>query len=123
MKRSTVLTALVSAAAMLVGVSRATPPKAVPASPSRSFEFTSVIHVPALPAGSKQLRMWIPLPYEGAAGHQSISQLKIDSPVKYRVSREGHTATAAPISTSRQRRRRRPSIFEFRFMPRGTRIA
>ena len=30
-----------------------------PNSPSRSFEFRSVVHVPAMPAGSKELRLWI----------------------------------------------------------------
>ena len=54
--------------------------------PSRSFEFTSVVHVPAMPVGSKELRLWIPLPYEET--YQSISDLKIESPFSYRIERE-----------------------------------
>ncbi|MFY9804985.1 MAG: transglutaminase domain-containing protein [Candidatus Acidiferrales bacterium] len=54
--------------------------------PSRSFEFTSVVHVPALPGGSSELRMWIPLPY--LEQYQTISDLTITSPVAYRIDRE-----------------------------------
>jgi transglutaminase-like putative cysteine protease len=54
---------------------------------SRSFHFESVVHVPELPAGTHELRLWIPLPYEDA--YQSISGLRIESPVKYRIRREG----------------------------------
>ncbi len=56
------------------------------APPSRSFEFTYVVHVPALPAGSHAMRMWIPLPQ--TAAHQRISEVHIDSPVLYRIGRE-----------------------------------
>jgi len=34
-----------------------------PASEARSFQFTSVTHVPAMPQGSHQLKIWVPLPY------------------------------------------------------------
>lgn len=86
MRRSVFLTALVSAAALLVGGSRAVPKKADSAVPSRSLEFSYVIHVPALPSESHELRLWVPLPYEDA--HQSVSNLKIESPVKYRIEHE-----------------------------------
>jgi transglutaminase-like putative cysteine protease len=59
-------------------------PQSVP--PSRSFEFNQVVHVPALPDGSKELRLWIPIPYEES--DQPISDLKIDSPVPSRIERE-----------------------------------
>ncbi len=39
-----------------------------------------------MPAGSKELRLWIPLPYEET--YQSITNLKIESPVSYRIARE-----------------------------------
>lgn len=54
--------------------------------PSRSFEFASIIQVPAMPADSKELRLWIPLPYEET--YQSISDLKIESPVSYHIEHE-----------------------------------
>ena len=60
---------------------------AEPAStPSRSLRFTSVVHVPALPSGSHELRLWIPLPYENR--YQSISHLRIESPLAYRAEEE-----------------------------------
>ena len=86
MRRAKSLTALVSAAALLAGLSLAASRKAVPEVPSRAFQFTSVVHVPALPAGSRALKLWLPLPYEDA--HQSVTQLTITSPVPYRLERE-----------------------------------
>jgi transglutaminase-like putative cysteine protease len=53
---------------------------------SRSFEFTYVVHVPAMPAGSQALRIWIPLPQTGE--HQRISDLHVDCPVRYRTGRD-----------------------------------
>jgi transglutaminase-like putative cysteine protease len=54
--------------------------------PSRSFEFKYVVHVPALPAESHELRLWVPLPYEDS--YQSISRLRLDAPVAHEVRRE-----------------------------------
>jgi len=65
--------------------SRAASPSSSSAA-SRSFEFTSVIHVPALPPGSRRLRIWVPLPYEDGA--QKISDLRVFAPVEYRVERD-----------------------------------
>ena len=56
------------------------------AAPSRSFAFTYVVHVPALPAGSHAMRIWIPVPQ--TAEHQRISDVHIDSPVRYRIHRD-----------------------------------
>lgn len=53
------------------------------AAASRSFELTYVVHVPALPAGAKQLRLWIPLPYHEK--YQTIEHEKIESPVPYHI--------------------------------------
>jgi transglutaminase-like putative cysteine protease len=55
--------------------------QAAPATPSRTLQFSYVVHVPALPAGSHELRLWLPLPYQDL--YQSISQLRVDSPVPY----------------------------------------
>lgn len=86
MRRTRAITALVSAALLLVGFSLSASRKPVPAVPSRAFQFTTVVHVPALPSGSRQLKLWIPLPYQDA--YQSVAQLKIESPVAYKIERE-----------------------------------
>lgn len=88
MRRSTVLTALVSAAALFAAASRVSFPKAVPAVPPRSFAFLSIVHVAAMPIGSRELRLWFPLPYQGPDAFQSISGLRIESPVPYRIESE-----------------------------------
>src|SRR5713101_8137695 len=54
--------------------------------PTRQFEFTYKVTVPALPAGSAPLHLWIPLPPSDA--FQTISVLKIDGPVAYRIRTE-----------------------------------
>jgi transglutaminase-like putative cysteine protease len=88
MKRSTVLTALVSAAALLVAASLASFSPAAPAVPTRSLELTAIAHVPAMPAGSHELQIWVPLPYKGPDAFQTVSRLKIESPVPYHIDRE-----------------------------------
>jgi Transglutaminase-like superfamily len=55
--------------------------------PSRSFDFRYVVDVPALPAGSHQLKLWLPLPYEDSR-YQSVSNLQIKAPVRYKIRRE-----------------------------------
>src|SRR5260370_4990914 len=47
----------------------------------RNFEFTYLTRIPASPAGAKSLRIWIPLPQSDP--YQTISGLKIKSPVPY----------------------------------------
>ena len=51
----------------------------------RSFEFTYLTRIPGLPAGAKISRIWIPLPQSGP--HQTISDLKIESPFAYTTHR------------------------------------
>lgn len=48
---------------------------------ARSFEFTYVARIPALPAGTKALHIWIPLPQSDS--YQTIGGLKIESPFPY----------------------------------------
>lgn len=88
MKRSTVATALVSAAVLIMAVSLARFSFAAPAVPTRSLEMTTVTHVPAMPAGSHELRIWIPLPYTGTDAYQKVSRLKVESPVPYHIDHE-----------------------------------
>src|SRR5260370_41223272 len=49
--------------------------------PSRSFEFTYQVHVPANADPAGPTRLWIPLPQTD--GYQDIRGLQIDSPVNY----------------------------------------
>src|SRR5579863_4259224 len=78
-RRASALAGILFAGLLSLGlVSRPLHSADAPESPSRSFEFNSIVHVPAMPAGSKELRLWIPLPYEET--YQSISELKIESP-------------------------------------------
>jgi len=53
---------------------------------SRAFEVQCLTLVPPLPAAAQKLRVWIPLPQSG--DHQQISNLKIQSPVPYRIYQE-----------------------------------
>ena len=54
--------------------------------PARTFEFTYVTRVPALPDGSQKLRLWIPVPESDS--YQDISALSIESPVAYELHRD-----------------------------------
>jgi transglutaminase-like putative cysteine protease len=55
-------------------------------STARSFQFTSVTHVPALPQGARQLKIWVPLPYEEHS--QLISNLQVLTPLSYKMEHE-----------------------------------
>jgi transglutaminase-like putative cysteine protease len=54
--------------------------------PSRSFTFTYVTHVSGIPSGNHQLRIWLPVPYEERS--QVISDVKIESPIRFKVEHE-----------------------------------
>jgi transglutaminase-like putative cysteine protease len=53
---------------------------------SRGFTFTYITHVSGIPQGTHQLRIWLPLPYEERS--QAISDLKIESPVRFKIEHE-----------------------------------
>ena len=55
--------------------------------PSRSFEFHYGVDIPAPPAGSHRLRLWVPLPYRNF-DYQTVSDLRITSPVEYQIRSE-----------------------------------
>lgn len=62
-------------------------PGQLQASPdTRHFEFTYLVRVANLPADAKTLRLWVPLPQSDP--YQTITELKIDSPVTYSRHRE-----------------------------------
>ena len=50
---------------------------------SRTFVLTSTATVPVPPAGTKTLDVWLPVPHTDAS--QDVAQLKIDSPVPYKM--------------------------------------
>jgi len=87
-KRSSIVCAFVAAVALSASfslISHAARPDE-PSVPSRSLEFKYVVHVPSLPAGGHELRVWIPLPYEDL--YQQVSPVHIESPVTYEIRRE-----------------------------------
>ncbi len=53
---------------------------------TRRFEFTYEVRVPAVPAGSGPVRLWIPLP--ATDRYQEITGLRIESPVAYKTQRD-----------------------------------
>ncbi|MBI3668889.1 MAG: transglutaminase domain-containing protein [Acidobacteria bacterium] len=57
-----------------------------PQPPTRQFEFTYKVQVPAMAPGDGPLNLWIPLPATDA--YQEISALRIESPVTYQVERD-----------------------------------
>ena len=50
---------------------------------SRTFVLTSIATVPVPPAGTKTLDLWLPVPHSDAS--QDVSQLKIESPIPYKM--------------------------------------
>jgi len=70
--------------------------------PSRSFEFTYQVHVPANADPAGPTRLWIPLPQTD--GYQDIRGLQIDSPVNYAQGRDREygNAFAAFTPTAQQ---------------------
>ncbi|HEV7218161.1 MAG TPA: transglutaminase domain-containing protein [Terriglobales bacterium] len=84
MKRTVLALAVLAATVCLASMLAATR-KDVHAAPSlsRTFEFVYVVHVPALPPGSHEMRIWLPLPQTGA--HQKIVAVSISSPLAHRI--------------------------------------
>jgi transglutaminase-like putative cysteine protease len=80
--RSAVFFSAILAMLMIALVTGAIAGDATP-STSRSFEFTYTVTVPALPAASAPLRVWIPLPDHDA--YQKISDLRIEAPVDHTI--------------------------------------
>ncbi len=80
---------LILAAGILVcataSVQRRAAGESTPAA-ERSFEFTYEAHVPAPAAGAGEVRVWIPVPVSNA--YQQISNLKIESSVAYKTTRD-----------------------------------
>lgn len=62
------------------------PGRSAPPVRLREVAFSYIAHVPQLPAGTHSMRIWIPLPQSGQ--HQQITDLRVTSPVPYRIARE-----------------------------------
>ncbi|HYL09741.1 MAG TPA: hypothetical protein VEU31_03305, partial [Candidatus Acidoferrales bacterium] len=72
---------------LLAGITGRTPQAREAAGvPTRQFEFTYKVTVPALAAGSAPLHLWIPLPSSDA--FQTISDLKMESPIAHKIQSE-----------------------------------
>ncbi|MGA8224480.1 MAG: transglutaminase domain-containing protein [Candidatus Acidiferrales bacterium] len=88
MKRTAILAVLLLGGAIVssLNFSRAGAAPSAPPVPSRNFVFTYVTHVPAVPPGTHQLRIWVPLPYEERS--QAVTDIKIESPARFRIEHE-----------------------------------
>lgn len=88
MKRIAILAVLLLGGAIVssTNFSRAGAASSAPVVPSRNFVFTYVTHVPAVPPGTHQLRIWVPLPYEEHS--QAVTDIKIESPARFRIEHE-----------------------------------
>lgn len=105
---ATLLALLIAAG---LGIASAAPPGTPPVASHRRFEFTYTVHVPA--TSGRQLRLWVPLPHDDA--YQTISGLRIDSPLPYRVAHFAHGNEDAyfPLSGARLRT---PATIQIRFL-------
>ena len=72
---------LLGVAVLLPGFTASAQTTAVPR--SRTFVLTSTATVPVPPAGTKTLDLWLPVPHSDAS--QDVAQLKIESPVPYKI--------------------------------------
>ena len=66
-----------------LGTAAAAPRPAAAAPHSRTFVLTSTATVPVPPAGTKTLDVWLPVPHADA--NQDVRDLKIESPVPYKI--------------------------------------
>jgi len=60
---------------------------AVESRSSRTFQFTYAATIPAAPAGTRELTVWLPLP-QVDPGVQSVANLEISAPGEYEVRKE-----------------------------------
>ena len=70
-------------AAVLLPALKASAQPAATAPRSRTFVLTTTATVPVPPAGTKTLDLWLPVPHTDAS--QDVRDLKIDSPVPYKI--------------------------------------
>ncbi len=75
-----------------IGLAFLVPPSSVPTPPggslSRTFQFTYAVQVPAIKDPGTKFSLWLPVPQDDP--YQEISDLHIDSPVKFS---QGHDLT------------------------------
>jgi len=86
LNRPAVWAGLLGAWALLPHSGLGAPKPAAPAGPrSRTFVLTATATVPVPPAGTNTLDLWLPLPHADA--NQDVRELKIESPVPYKIER------------------------------------
>ncbi|MFD2721753.1 transglutaminase-like domain-containing protein [Hymenobacter monticola] len=83
LNRSAGWAGLLGACAVLSGFGTAEPSPRAAAPRSRTFTLTSTATVPAAPAGTQALDLWLPIPHSDAS--QDVRDLKIESPVPYKI--------------------------------------
>lgn len=110
--------ALALAAIVFVASIQSAPRKTakITASPSRTFEFTYIVHVPALPVGSHAMHIWVPLPRAGA--HQKITGVHISSPIPYRIFTESQYQNRSAYFSFDSRRAKPPFDINLTFRAR-----
>ena len=87
MHRRKLARALAGMAAAVVagaGLSSCEPSAATPE--SRTFRFTCTMAVHDIPAGAREVSVWIPVPKSDP--HQVVGDLKVTSPVRYQIGKE-----------------------------------
>ena len=116
MKRTVLALAVLAATVCLASMLAATR-KDVHAAPSlsRTFEFVYVVHVPALPPGSHEMRIWLPLPQTGAHQKMLLSASQVRSRIAFTPIKP--MATAQLISALTRQRRAHPSPSFSSFVP------
>ena len=81
------LTVMVAASAALLCANPANPNKSGVAAPAaRKLAFNYQVHVPAMKDAHGDFFLWVPLPQED--GYQTVTDLRIESPVTYTKGRE-----------------------------------
>ena len=78
-KKNSLLIAVVSVLILAFWSTASSSPEAT--APGRDLRFTYVTRIPASTSGAKALRVWIPVPQSDS--FQTISDLRIDSPLPY----------------------------------------
>src|SRR5271169_5940582 len=62
----------------------------------RSFHFEYKAIVKDIPAGVKQVDLWVPVPHDDA--YQQIKNLRIESPYAYKIATASHANTMLHVS-------------------------
>src|SRR5215470_7433558 len=84
--RRLAVVSLVCLTAILAAAQTATPDKQKFSPPSRKFRFTYAFTVKDIPAGAKQVRVWVPVAHSD--DHQTVRLVSVKSPVQTTMGEE-----------------------------------